>query len=168
MADMMRVKDAAKLWGISERRVIALCQNGKIKGAVKNGRSWEFPANTTKPADSRVKKDTYVQTTRPVNLPLPIGISDYRLASTEYYYIDKTMMIKDFLDERPMFSLFTRPRRFGKTLNMDMFRTFFGIVNIRAVEKYPKSHAAIPPVSPVRIFAGGSPCGLKLFTRMVL
>ena len=125
MADMMRVKDAAKLWGISERRVIALCQNGKIKGAVKNGRSWEFPANTTKPADSRVKKDTYVQTTRPVNLPLPIGISDYRLASTEYYYIDKTMMIKDFLDERPMVSLFTRPRRFGKTLNMDMFRTFF-------------------------------------------
>ena len=58
-------------------------------------------------------------------LPLPIGISDYRLASTEYYYIDKTMMIKDFIDERPMVSLFTRPRRFGKTLNMDMLRTFF-------------------------------------------
>ena len=37
MADMMRVKDAAKLWGITERRVIALCQKGKIKGAVKNG-----------------------------------------------------------------------------------------------------------------------------------
>ena len=40
MADMMRVKDAAKLWGITERRVIALCQKGKIKGAVKNGRAW--------------------------------------------------------------------------------------------------------------------------------
>jgi len=53
------------------------------------------------------------------------GISDYRLASSEYYYIDKTMMIKEFLDERPMVSLFTRPRRFGKTLNMDMIRTFF-------------------------------------------
>ncbi len=58
-------------------------------------------------------------------LPLPVGISDYRLASSEYYYIDKTMMIKDFLDTRPMVSLFTRPRRFGKTLNMDMLRTFF-------------------------------------------
>ena len=56
---------------------------------------------------------------------LPIGISDYRLASSEYYYIDKTLMIKDFLDERPMVSLFTRPRRFGKTLNMDMLKTFF-------------------------------------------
>lgn len=58
-------------------------------------------------------------------LPLPIGISDYCLASSEYYYIDKTMMIKDFIDERPMVSLFTRPRRFGKTLNMDMLRAFF-------------------------------------------
>lgn len=57
--------------------------------------------------------------------PLPIGVADYRLASTEYYYIDKTLMIKEFLDERPMVSLFTRPRRFGKTLNMDMLRTFF-------------------------------------------
>lgn len=60
-----------------------------------------------------------------VKKPLPVGVSDYCLASTEYYYIDKTMMIKDFIDERPMVSLYTRPRRFGKTLNMDMIRTFF-------------------------------------------
>ena len=60
-----------------------------------------------------------------IRLPLPIGVADYRLASTEYYYIDKTLMIKEFLDERAMVSLFTRPRRFGKTLNMDMLRTFF-------------------------------------------
>lgn len=60
-----------------------------------------------------------------VKFPMPIGVSDYRLASSEYYYVDKTMMIKEFLDERPMVSLFTRPRRFGKTLNMDMLRTFF-------------------------------------------
>ena len=44
---------------------------------------------------------------------------------SEYYYVDKTMLIKDFIDERPMVTLFTRPRRFGKTLNMDMLRTFF-------------------------------------------
>ena len=47
-------------------------------------------------------------------------------------------------------------------------RLNFGIVNKCAVEEYPKSQAAIPPVPPVRIFDGGSPCGLKLFTRMVL
>ena len=51
----------------------------------------------------------------------------YQGSSTtlEYYYIDKTLMLRDFIDERPMVSLFTRPRRFGKTLNMDMIRTFF-------------------------------------------
>ena len=43
-----------------------------------------------------------------------------------------------------------------------------GIVNKFAVEEYPKSQAAIPPVPSVRIFDGGRPCGLKLFTRMVL
>ncbi len=125
MSDMMSVKEAAALWGITERRVSALCRAGKIENARKNGRSWLLPADTKKPADNRIKSGSYVKSKRPEKLPLPVGVSDYRLASTEYYYIDKTMMIKDFLDERPMVSLFTRPRRFGKTLNMDMFRTFF-------------------------------------------
>ena len=58
-------------------------------------------------------------------LPLPVGVSDYKDASSNYYYVDKTMLIRDFLDERAKVSLFTRPRRFGKTLNMDMLRTFF-------------------------------------------
>ncbi len=125
MADTMRVKEAARLWDISERRVSVLCKEGKIKGAKKQGRSWVIPIDAEKPADGRIKSGAYIKKARPANLPLPIGISDYRLASTEYYYIDKTMMIKDFIDERPMVSLFTRPRRFGKTLNMDMIRTFF-------------------------------------------
>lgn len=51
-------------------------------------------------------------------------MSNYCLAASEYYYIDKTM-IKDFIDERPMVTLFTRPRRFGKTLNMEVLRTYF-------------------------------------------
>ena len=119
----MTVKEAAKLWDISERRVMILCKEGKIDGATKKGRSWVIPANAQKPADARYKKSQPVKAS--TRLPLPIGISDYRLAVTEYYYIDKTMLIKDFIDERPMVSLFTRPRRFGKTLNMDMLRTFF-------------------------------------------
>lgn len=74
---------------------------------------------------NRFEKKTKCGDKRSMRLPLPIGISDYRLASREYYYVDKTLMLRDFLDERPMVSLFTRPRRFGKTLNMDMIRTFF-------------------------------------------
>lgn len=58
---------------------------------------------------------------------LPIGISDYIRAQADYYYLDKTLLIKEFLDKKPLVSLFTRPRRFGKTLNMDMLRVFFEI-----------------------------------------
>lgn len=57
--------------------------------------------------------------------PLPIGVSDFKSATTNYYYVDKTLLIRDFLNAIPMVSLFTRPRRFGKTLNMDMLRVFF-------------------------------------------
>ncbi len=125
MNQMMTVKETSKLWGLTERRVAGLCKNGEIKGAVKEGKAWLIPTDAEKPVDKRIKTGTYSKPSRPTNLPLPIGISDYRVASSEYYYIDKTMMIKDFLDERPMVSLFTRPRRFGKTLNMNMIRTFF-------------------------------------------
>lgn len=122
MRKMMSTKEAATLWGISDRRVSKLCVDGKIKGAKKDVRRWMIPIDAEKPADGRIRP---ISAIRQPGLPLPIGISDYRLASSEYYYIDKTMMIRDFLDERPMVSLFTRPRRFGKTLNMDMLRTFF-------------------------------------------
>lgn len=58
-------------------------------------------------------------------LPLPIGSTDYKKICDSYYYVDKTLLIKEILDEGAAISLFTRPRRFGKTLNMDMLRTFF-------------------------------------------
>ena len=58
-------------------------------------------------------------------LLLPIGTTNYKKICDNYYYVDKTLMIKDILDEGTEISLFTRPRRFGKTLNMDMLRTFF-------------------------------------------
>lgn len=58
-------------------------------------------------------------------LPLPLGSTDYKEICKNYYYIDKTLLIKELLDERAAISLFTRPRRFGKTLNMNMLKTFF-------------------------------------------
>ena len=125
MNQYMTSKEASALWGISERRVGTLCSQGRIDGAMKQGRIWLIPADAKKPTDLRFKTGDYKKRSSAERLPLPIGVSDYRLASTEYYYVDKTMMIKDFLDERPIVSLFTRPRRFGKTLNMDMLRTFF-------------------------------------------
>lgn len=130
MANVISVKEAAMRWELAERTVRGLCIGGKIPGAVKSGRSWLIPVGAEKPVDNRIKTGAYVRAKgRPKHLPLPVGVSDYRLASTEYYYIDKTMMLKDFIDERPMVTLFTRPRRFGKTLNMDMLRTFFEKTN---------------------------------------
>jgi len=59
---------------------------------------------------------------------LGIGVDNFReVREKDFYYIDKTLMIKDFLDEGNKVSLITRPRRFGKTLNMTMMREFFDI-----------------------------------------
>lgn len=57
---------------------------------------------------------------------IPVGISNYRELKTEnYYVIDKSMMIKEFLDSGAKVTLVTRPRRFGKTLNMSMMAEYF-------------------------------------------
>ena len=76
--------------------------------------------------DGRISSGRYIKKSSELK-SLPIGISDYVRAQSEYYYVDKTMLIKEFLDQKPLVSLFTRPRRFGKTLNMDMLRVFFEI-----------------------------------------
>lgn len=62
--------------------------------------------------------------------PLPIGVSDFKeIVENNYYYIDKTKLIEDILYYRAKVNLFTRPRRFGKTLNMSMIKYFFDIEN---------------------------------------
>jgi len=58
--------------------------------------------------------------------PLPIGISDFaEMIQKEFYYVDKTLMIRDLLDNQAKVTLFTRPRRFGKTLNISMLKYYF-------------------------------------------
>ncbi len=57
---------------------------------------------------------------------LPMGIEDFReIRAMGYYYVDKTGMIRDLLENMGKVNLFTRPRRFGKTLNMSMLQYFF-------------------------------------------
>lgn len=107
--DYISCESAAKKVGVSARRIQQMCKQKEIVGAIKDGRNWLIPDN----AILSPKK------------PLPIGVSDFKSATTNYYYVDKTLLIRDFLNAIPMVSLFTRPRRFGKTLNMDMLRVFF-------------------------------------------
>ena len=60
------------------------------------------------------------------SMKLPVGIENFEEIRTEgYYYIDKTKLIEQLLDNRGKVNLFTRPRRFGKTLNMSMLKYFF-------------------------------------------
>jgi len=122
----MDVKTAARCWELTERRLTMLCRDGRIEGAKKEGGLWLIPDNAEKPMDGRSNKSAMVTKNTEI-LPMPIGISDFKELVARYYYVDKTLMIKEFLDSRPKVLLFTRPRRFGKTLAMDMLKTFFEI-----------------------------------------
>lgn len=123
---MKTCKEMASIWNVTERTVTTFCKTGKISGAIKVGKSWQIPEDAEKPVDGRISSGKYIKKSAELK-SLPIGISDYVRAQSEYYYVDKTLLIKEFLDRKPLVSLFTRPRRFGKTLNMDMLRVFFEI-----------------------------------------
>ncbi len=122
----MDVKIAASAWGLSERRITMLCRSGRITGATKENGMWFIPENAKKPEDGRSNKKSQV-VGKIEALPLPIGVSNYKELVSKYYYVDKTLLIKEVLDIRAKVSLFTRPRRFGKTLTLDMIKTFFEI-----------------------------------------
>lgn len=123
---MKTCKEMASIWNVTERTITTFCKTGKIPGAIKVGKRWQIPDDAKKPVDGRISSGRYIKKSAELK-SLPIGISDYVRAQSEYYYVDKTMLIKEFLDQKPLVSLFTRPRRFGKTLNMDMLRVFFEI-----------------------------------------
>lgn len=62
---------------------------------------------------------------------LPIGIEFFdNFKRDDFYYVDKTGFIRDLLNTRGSVNLFTRPRRFGKSLNMDMLKTFLSLGQI--------------------------------------
>ena len=61
-------------------------------------------------------------------LKLPVGVDNFEKIRREgFYYVDKTKLIEQLLEQWGEVNLFTRPRRFGKTLNMSMLRSFFEI-----------------------------------------
>lgn len=122
----MDVKTAASRWNLTERRITALCRSGRIERVQKENGIWLIPADAHKPMDGRKNRTASTMNSQK-KLPLPIGVSDFKNLVTSYYYVDKTLLIQDFLDTKAKVTLFTRPRRFGKTLNMDMLKTFFEI-----------------------------------------
>jgi len=101
--------------------------------------------------------------------PLPIGIDNFEMILTRgYYFIDKTLLIKDLIDNKASVNLFTRPRRFGKTLNMSILQYFFenskkdnsylfeGLNIMKTGERYT-SHMGQYPVINLSLKSGQQP-----------
>ena len=59
--EQLTIKEVAKLWGISERRINVLCQEGRIEGAKKFGNTWAIPSDAEKPSDLRIKSGKYIK-----------------------------------------------------------------------------------------------------------
>ena len=125
----IKARELANLWDITPRRINQLCADNLLPGAYKDGKFWMIPSNIEKPASLRGKQVKTVKTRAKTThlLPCPVGITSYKEVSKECYYVDKTLLIKDIIDDHSKVFLFTRPRRFGKTLAMDMVRTYFEI-----------------------------------------
>ena len=148
-------KEAAEILGLSTRRVVGLCNAGKLEGALRKGRSWMVPEETAY---------AYIGTEKPKAgngeiFSCAVGNTSYMDVVKNSYYVDKTLLIRDLIDDQVPVILFTRPRRFGKTLALDMLKTFFEKTKedtsiyfkdkqIWACgEKYQKMQGAFPVIS---------------------
>lgn len=114
----MSSAEAADVLGLTVRRVVGLCNEGKLNGATKDGRNWLIP-------EQAVRSYAKAIGATKVLLPCAVGNTSFIEMSRECYYVDKTLLIKDLIDDHNAVTLFTRPRRFGKTLAIDMLKTFF-------------------------------------------
>lgn len=103
----LTVKQFSEKWGISERRIIKLCMENRISGAVKNGRRWSIPEDTLKPYDKRSNISKYVKTKKTVvviNINTEVGYHLIPLLKKEGYTItgifeeDKKIDIKNESD----------------------------------------------------------------------
>jgi len=125
--DFIGTTEAAALLQMTGRRVVGLCSEGKLAGAFKAGRNWKIPMESVK----QYRKDAGITLTEEASdeahelLPFAIGNTSYIEISSECYYVDKTLLIRDLIDDHNMVTLFTRPRRFGKTLAINTIKTFF-------------------------------------------
>ena len=119
--------EAARLLQLTSRRVVSLCSEGIIEGAFRKGRNWKIPVESLKKymeETGRSLPEDKLPDTAPL-LPLAIGNTSYIEITSECYYVDKTLLIRDLIDDHNMVTLFTRPRRFGKTLAINTLKTYF-------------------------------------------
>ena len=86
----LTAKQFSEIWGITERRIIKLCKEDRINGAIKNGRRWSIPEDTLKPSDKRTEISKYIKTKKSVvivNINKQIGDFLVPLLEKEGYTI---------------------------------------------------------------------------------
>lgn len=117
----LSTREAADILKMTTRRVVGLCHEGKLEGAFQKGRGWKIPEYSV-----RMYQRTAASEGMQENLlPCAVGNTSYTEIVKNCYYVDKTLLIRDLIDAQVSVTLFTRPGRFGKTLAMDMLKTFF-------------------------------------------
>ncbi|MBR5097998.1 MAG: AAA family ATPase [Spirochaetales bacterium] len=119
--------EAASVMEKTPRYITHLCQEGRIPGAFKDGKDWKIPKESLKNILLEKRGPKPASPVLQRKKPPVIGNTMYTDVVTKGYYVDKTLMIRDILDDVCSAYLFTRPRRFGKTLNLNMIKTFFEI-----------------------------------------
>lgn len=114
-------KEAAKILGISTRRIVGLCNNNAFAGAFQDGRNWKIPKEAV------IIYSGIAENANDANqiLTCAVGNTSYVEVVKNSYYVDKTLLIRDLIDDQAQVILFTRPRRFGKTLALDMLKSYF-------------------------------------------
>lgn len=116
---------AAELLQMTNRRIVGLCHEGKLEGAFQDGRNWMIPESSVLLLADKLNITEIIQSEKEPHLPFAIGNTSYKEVVSECYYVDKTLLIRDLIDDHNSVTLFTRPRRFGKTLTIDMIKTYF-------------------------------------------
>ncbi len=105
----LNAKQFSENWGISERRIIKLCKDGRIDGAIKNGRQWLIPENTLKPSDKRANVSKYLDTKKRVLIiNIEEKVCEYLvpILQAEGYLIDGLYNEKDTIEALKNVSMF--------------------------------------------------------------
>ena len=119
--DYISTGEAADILRLSVRRVVGLCGKMAFEGAVRKGRSWQIPRSSV----LNYRRTNLQEDSRENILSCAVGNTSYIDVVKNSYYVDKTLLIRDLIDDNVPVMLFTRPRRFGKTLALDMLKVFF-------------------------------------------
>lgn len=118
--EYISTQEAAGILDLSTRRVVGLCNKNIFEGAKKEGRNWKIPRKAV-----IAYGGSYLEKENKGILSCAVGNTSYIDVVKNSYYVDKTLLIKDLIDDQVPVILFTRPRRFGKTLAINMLKSFF-------------------------------------------